>query len=239
MEPWRTSPATKRPGWLGSRKSGARASGHAGCSMREHTVRGRHRDPCLLADRPEPRPRARLGDAAGLDPRHRQTTATLSSDESLISRLRRSCRARPFALLNHPPVATGRRPSSVVVSGGCRGPVSFRRAHRSAGCSSPRPGFSCSSARARAGGTRSGAGSISCSSSSFLGPRRMHGGASRPSRSRRCETPPLVSFEGLLAAGAPSSGPCMRRAIRSPRRRSRRPRKSPTAVSSCARQSRR
>ena len=93
------SPATKRPGWLGSRKSGPRASGHAGCSMREHTVGGRHRDPCLLADRSEPRPRARLGDPAGLDPRHRQTTATRSSDKSLISRPRRSCRARPFALL--------------------------------------------------------------------------------------------------------------------------------------------
>ena len=72
-----------------------------------------------------------------------------------------------------------------------------RRAHRSAGCSSPRPGFSCSSARARAGGTRSGAGSISCSSYSFLAPRRMHVGASGPSREAMRNAAPRV-FRGSL-----------------------------------------
>jgi hypothetical protein len=70
IEPWRTSPATKRPGWLDSRWRGARSSGHGCCGNRlgsdQHEERiGTGLDllaPTLVADhdRPEPLVAARL-----------------------------------------------------------------------------------------------------------------------------------------------------------------------------------
>ena len=40
IDPWRTSPATKRPGWLDSRNSGGRSSGHRGLPLRQQVRAG-------------------------------------------------------------------------------------------------------------------------------------------------------------------------------------------------------